>query len=487
MIQKIKRNGGQRKIFLYSLFFVLYSLPVSVYAQEKKHITQDEAVQLAIKNNLSLESQRITTAGQKRKSDLFWNQFIPSVGLTGSFTVDNQAPADSQTALRVDPSMPHITTPYGDLYNSVLSTTVPMDVSRWHIGANMEVSLNLAIFALGAGIKSLKLDYQNGLITYNKAKQQLERDVRKSYNQILLMEEQYRQQSESLKNAKEQAESARINYQAGRSPQLQWMQAEVAAKNKQPAIDQIRNNLKMLKNQLAMNCGIEFNIEIELEPVGNGSNIVVLDTQDFVKKALDNKPDVLEMKAQLKTVQMQRKAQLLGHWTPALALSWRSQNIFTKIKEPESQKTEFFTGDHWNKSGGFTAALAWTPTNLLPFSQNYQSVKALDDNISKLSIGLTQLMQSAELEIYNNVFNLEQTRISMEAQQATVELAQRSYNETVTAYRNGLQDLLHVENAELQLRDAEYTMEQQRVTYINGLIDLEYAIGVPFGTYSLMK
>ncbi|GMO40314.1 MAG: hypothetical protein Ta2B_20190 [Termitinemataceae bacterium] len=457
MIKKVKKNCV---MFVTAMLIVMPAL--NAQELEKRHITQDESVQLAIKNNLSLESQRITTAGQKRKSDLFWNQFIPSVSLSGGLIGDNEKPAPTST-------------PLGDI-----------EISNWHTMWQVQVQLNLPIFALGPGIRSLKLDYQNGLITYEKAKLQLERDVRKSYNSILLLEEQLNLQQQSFENAKAQAESARINYLSGRSPELQWMQAEVTAKNKQPTIDQLKNAVTTAKNNLAMSCGLDFDaVDLDLEPIADGTNFASLQTEELVKQALDKKPDILDMKAQLQTVQMQRKAQLLGYWTPALSLSWNTQNIYTATTG--ARETDFFEPDDWIKSGGFQIMFSWTATNLLPFSQNNQSVKATDDNISKLSIGLTQLIQGTEIDVYNKVFSLDQTRQSMAAQKSTLDLAERSYSATLTAYNSGLQSFLQVDQSEEQLRSARLKMQEQKIEYINGLIDLEYSIGVPFGTYSSLN
>jgi len=41
---------------------------------------------------------------------------------------------------------------------------------------------------------------------------------------------------------------------------------------------------------------------------------------------------------------------------------------------------------------------------------------------------------------------------------------------------------LQVQNAQLELRQARVSMLEQQFNYLNGLIDLEYAVGVPFGS-----
>jgi outer membrane protein TolC len=122
--------------------------------------------------------------------------------------------------------------------------------------------------------------------------------------------------------------------------------------------------------------------------------------------------------------------------------------------------------------------------DLFPFSANGQGIKNTDNEIRKLNITLAQAIRGTEIDIYNQVMTLEKTRTSVDAQQKTIDLANRSYLLTETAYNAGLTDLLTMQNAELELRSAQNKMLEYNFSYLSGLIDLEYAIGVPFGTLS---
>ena len=138
--------------------------------------------------------------------------------------------------------------------------------------------------------------------------------------------------------------------------------------------------------------------------------------------------------------------------------------------------------DLWRKSGSLTISLGLRLHSLIPFSPDFQGVKNLDDQITGANIGLARMIQGTEIEIYNTVLALNKTQISAEAQKKTVELAERTYQLTEQAFRAGLQDLLQVQNAELELKQAKVSMLEQQFNYLNGLLDLEYSIGVPFGT-----
>jgi len=174
-------------------------------------------------------------------------------------------------------------------------------------------------------------------------------------------------------------------------------------------------------------------------------------------------------------LQSARKAQIYS-LLPVLTLGWNTQPVIIDPKGSWSDKKNL------QKSGGLTVSLGLRVHSLLPFSADFQGIKSMNDNIRIANIGLAQLIQGTEIEIYNTVLSLDRTRITAEAQMQTVNLAERSHRLTEEAYRAGLQDLLQVQNAALELRQAKVSMLEQHFNYLNALLDLEYAIGVPYGT-----
>jgi outer membrane protein TolC len=147
-------------------------------------------------------------------------------------------------------------------------------------------------------------------------------------------------------------------------------------------------------------------------------------------------------------------------------------------------KDSWFDRDRWNQSGSLTFTLSYQLHSLLPWSADAQSIKNIEDNIRSLNINLAQAVRGAELEVYNTLLSLEKLRVTVEAQGYTVNLAERSYRLTEEAYRAGLTELLEVQNAELELRKARIGVLEKNFSYLQGLIDLEYSIGVPFGKLS---
>ena len=446
---------------------------------ERLRLSPGEAVELAIKNNLSLESARIATGTKKRASDLSWNQFIPGVTVGGSLIMDNK----KSTVAGMQPvdlaslgAIGGITIPPGTIYGVY---PYSVEASRWHVAGTIQASLTLSA-AMFENMRRLRLDYQGGLISYEKAKLQLERDVLKSYNNMLLLRENIALLRDNFEAAGRRVQMAQANYNAGLAPELTLLQARVAMETMKPAIDQAENGLRLSMAQFAMFLGKPYDTEFEFEPFAGETSFISLALADLIAKASSGKPDIMELRQNILMLHSARRAQIAS-LTPSLSLSWNSNSAF--IKDPWKDPW-FDSGDDWQKSGSLTITLGLRLHSLIPFSADFQGIRSLDDNIKTANIGLAQLIQGTEIEIYNTVLSLERTQTTAEAQTQTVNLAERSYRLTEQAYRAGLQDLLEVQNAELSLRQARVQMLEQQFNYLNGLIDLEYSIGVPFGTLS---
>jgi outer membrane protein TolC len=140
------------------LLLCVIAVPLTVSAQEPdakgevRRISPDEAVSLAIKNNLSLESARIALDTKKRKSDLVWNQFLPDLEVRGTLARANEVS---------EPATMDLGPPLG-------SITLGRAAPQWGVQGNFSASLALTS-ALFTGIKTLRQDYRTGMVTFEKA------------------------------------------------------------------------------------------------------------------------------------------------------------------------------------------------------------------------------------------------------------------------------------------------------------------------------
>ena len=472
MNKKNRYAGGLKTTFCLALLLLLCAYShAQDQAQEKAppvRLSPDEAVNLAVKNNLALESSRTSAATKKRASDLSWNQFIPTVDVGGALLRLNNAPQA-------------MVLPMGQFFPGMPDIPLGGGGSQWKIAGSITASLNFNV-AMIQDMDRLRLDYEKGLISYEKARAQLERDVRKAYHNMLLLQENINLLRGSFDNAGRQVQMAQANYNAGLAPELTLLQAQVARENLRPVIDQAENGLKLSMAQFAMFLGLDYNTPFELEPVTANMDFIPIDVAEMISKAASGKPDIQELRQDIMSLNSVRKSSRLRLFTPTLSLSWNADPTFQK--DPWNNPW-FGDMNNWKQQqGSFRLSLGFRLNGLLPFTTEHQGLKNLDDQITAVTLGLTQLIRGTEIEIYNTVLALEKTRASAQAQAQTVRLAEQSYRLTEQAYQAGLQDYFQVQNAEQSMRQARVQMLEQQFTYLNGLIDLEYSTGVPFGTLS---
>jgi len=449
-----------------------------------QRLSPQMAVDMAIKNNLDLEMAGIGTDIKKRKADFAWNTFLPTVGVNGTLSHDNWA--TSTNAYEVVPlpgtgHAPYSVNGMSGVTNPDIFVVSPFNLPQWHVNGTFSATVNLSV-ALFEGIRSLKLDYQAGTITYEKAKLQIEQNVRKMYNNILLLEANAVLLQEMLNNTQDQANMAEANYKAGLASRLNWLQARVTVENMKPSINDLDNNLRNLKGNFALLLGLSYDAPFEIEPLASGITYIPQDVADLISKAASGKPDIRVLKANIMTLESQRKAFNMQTFTPYIALGWSLGSMFNPQLDPF--KNPWFNRDNWNGTGNFYVTIGMNFNGLFSFTKEGQQRKDMDANIQIQNIQLAQMVRDTELEIFTTVNSLEKIRTTAAAQQATVELADQSYKLTEEAYKGGLQDFLSVQSSALALEQAKLQLQTQQFDYLNGLIDLEYSTGLPFGTLS---
>ena len=428
-------------------------------------LSPEMAVNMAINNNPNMEAARVGLDIRRRKSDLVWNQLLPSATVTGSLARDNFATTSQGIDFSALPNL----IPY--------SITLP----QWHTTGAFSATLDFS-FALIEGIRSFKLDYEAGRIGFEKAKLQIEQGVRKMYNNILLLEANVDLLRDSYTNAQRQASTAQANFRAGLVPRLTWLQAQVGAENMKPTVHSLENNLAILKSNFALLLGLPFDAQFELEPIDFNESPISMERQELVSRAITGKPDILELQANITTMQSQLKALSLQQFTPFLRFGWNLSYLFNPMLDPF--KDDLFTGDNWNGGGNFSVTLGMNFNSLFPFTKEGQQRKDLRAGIQVQNIMLGQTVRETELEIYTKLVSLENVLETVEAQKAAVNLAVEAFRLTEQAYRAGLQEYQAVQGASLALDQARLQLLTQQFNYLNDLIDLEYAIGVPFGSLS---
>jgi outer membrane protein TolC len=86
------------------------------------------------------------------------------------------------------------------------------------------------------------------------------------------------------------------------------------------------------------------------------------------------------------------------------------------------------------------------------------------------------------METSSLVKKIAQSRSALESMRLNETLAEKTYRLTEEAYRFGTKDILSLQSARDSLAQARLDVSKEAYTLRAAVLDLEYALGVPFGT-----
>ena len=406
-------------------------------------MTVDEAVSMALANNQSLQSSALDVQMAKDASEVSWNGFLPTVQASGTLYRSNEVSTAMQLA-GLD----------GSGFNGNLSFSFNFNPA---LLTNMELS---------------RQKYLAGQITYEQAKAETVRNVKKLFYAILLQQRSLAMQQATLANTKERMEQAQNLYAQGYATELTVLQAQVGYENlkattlkSEQAVAQQLANFAFL---LHLDGGEPLHLVGEIEP-----EFKAIDLQQCLAR-IGARYDIAGLLKQKDILLVQREAIDRQIWIPSVSIGFSLQPIHANITD------SWFDGSNWSDNGSSSMTVAWNLTNLLPWSSGRQNAKVLEDNVRKMDLQLSMLKESAQLQIKNLLTTLEQAEQAIASSERSISLAEKSYEMTMSAYGAGAKELLDVRDSESQLNQAKLGKLSEQYNYLTALLDLEYATQITF-------
>ena len=457
-----------RKIFIASLAIVMVSTFAASAQQdggqeEVVTLTVEQAVDYALQNSRDLKSNDIDLAIKERSAKYSWNVFLPDITVSGTAarTTDIDSTLNQMNAMQglavINGGVPHI--------------LEAEEKYHWALVGNINAQLNLSL-AYIYSIRAAKAGYEGGKITWEQSQKQTIMNIKKLFYGLLLQQESLEIQRMSLENARQRAAQAQINFNNGRIPQLQFFNAQVTYENQRPEVETAERSFNQQLDTFAFLIGMPVGTKIEL----SGSiepEYVNVTTEELLEKYGEKNLDLRALQNNIDILNMNLKALNLSSYTPALVLSYGYQPTGT-----------WWSGDlDFADQGSLSITLAFNITNMLPWSANRQQAQDLKDNISKLNLTMETLTENQTVQVRKAVDTLNQAREQIDSMGRTVELAQRSYDMSVSSFNNGRMELLDVRDAQTQLNQAMLGQLNQKFNYISALMDLEYELNSDLSEY----
>lgn len=453
---------GMRKIFIASLAIVMVSTFAASAQQdggqeEVVTLTVDQAVEYALQNSRDLKSNDIALLISERAKKYSWNTFLPDV--QASFTVARTTDLDS--------TLGSVNMGRGMQQLPPLSEE---EKFHWSLLPNISASLNLYLAQIKT-IQQAKAEYEGGKITWEQGQKKIIIGIKKLFYGLLLQQQSLEIQRISLENARQRAAQAQINFNNGRIPQLQLLNAQVTYENQRPEVETAEQNFNQQFDTFAVLIGMPVGTKIEL----SGSiepEYVNVTTEELLEKYGENNLEIRSAQNEIEVQKIQLSALNLSSYTPVLSIGYNFNPAGTWLPDFD-----------WSDQGRLTFTLLFNITNMLPWSANRQQASALKDGISAKELQLEKKREEQKANVRKAVDTLNQAREQIDSMGRTVELAQRSYDMSVSSFNNGRMELLDVRDAQTQLNQAMLGQLNQKFNYISALMDLEYELNSDLSEY----
>lgn len=432
-------------------------------------LTCDEAVEQALANSSSIKTADIDLEIKKRAGNNAWNVFIPSVQLT-----DTLARSDASLRDTVVQGAWQASAMEGKLVpSSMIAQGVEAEgfkdneSSHWTNVAGISIGWNFSL-AMIQQIMGTKASYEAGKISMEQTLRDTEVNVRKLFYGLLLAQENLLIQQNSLENARQRFEQAQTNYNHGYVPELAVLQAQVTYENKKPDVTKeecsFRQQIDMFAFLIGYPVGTNITLEGSIEP-----EYIDADFEHLMSLYSENSLTIQALDKNIESLKHNYDAMNLGNFTPALSVNYKMQpSLIYALDFDRYPKKE-----NWNKSNTFSITLAWDLSNLLPWSVKQQSAKDLKAQLQKLELQKEMALENQKMEIRKAVDTLADAKAHIDSMSRNINLAQKSYDMTLRAYKNGTKELLDVRDAEDQLNQAKLGLASQKFNYISALLDLE--------------
>ena len=411
---------------------------LSTIAQEKLALTLDQAIEIALSDNPTIQVAEQTIQLKKISDRETVMGLLPEASVTGAYT------------------------------RTIKKQTMVMNGMKFQVGIPNQyqggITVSLPVFApaLYKSMKLTKTDVELAVEQARASKQDLVNQVTKAFYQALLAQDSYAVLEKSFKQSEENFRIVNAKYEQGRVSEFDKISAEVQMRNLQPSVISARNGVELSKLQLLVLMNIEPETEFTLQgSLNDYEEIVFAGILTNETNSLENNSSLAQMDMNVKMLQ-QNLSLNKQSFAPTIALQFNYMytcmaNDF-KIKDYE-----------WNPYSNVSLSVSIPVFKYKNFS-----------TLKKTNIQISQLMQNRDYtarqlamqqQSYLNSMNASAEQVS--SNKEAIIQAQKGRDIAEKLYEVGRGTVLELNSAEVALTQAKLTYTQAIYDYLTAKADLE--------------
>jgi outer membrane protein TolC len=443
---------------------ILSLFTLSLFAQEKKTLTIEQAVQIGLENSKALRTSQFKVDIADARSSEMNTLRLPSLKFNGTYTrlstVDPTViPFPASGIVDNDPYPGHVSlipTLYQFGANLVNSYGVKATIQQpLYTGGKISGAANAAEYFFDATKEDYKKDKAD--VLYN---------IKAAYWNLFRANEFKRFVDENVNQIKSHAKDAENLMKQGMLTSNDLMKVQVQLSDALVRQIDATNNVKLAMYALNNTLGLPLETEIEL-----ASTIQIIDhtretVDQLVNNAYEKRPEVIGMNARVKAGESGLTS-ARGGWWPQIYLIGNYNYM-------RPNPRIFPTVDQFDKTWDVTLSLSFDIWNW--WQTGYQANQA-QAQLAQAQEGLSMLKDGVMLEVTQSYLGVNQFKERKAVAEQGVKQAEENYRVTNDKYKKGLTPNSELLDAEVALLQAKLNLTQSLVDYELSIARLSRAIG----------
>ena len=431
----------KKLIFNALVFTAAFFIPILGLAQEPLQLTLDQALEIALSesNIIKIADMTVEKTGYAKKGS--YASLYPNVSVSGSY----QRTLKKQVMVM-------------DMGGQPMEIKVGRDNN---ITTSASASMPLVNAQLWESLKLSGMDVELAVEQARSSKIGLIKQVKQAFYAVLLAEKSYEVVSEVYSNAQRNYEKTEQRFNVGKASEVERLRAQVTMMTAEPSVSSAENAVLLATWQLKAVMGIDLGTEIQV--VGDLNNYTDEMLAPYVSEDdLSSNSTLLQLDIQNRmlesTIRMQKK-----QYIPTLAASI-----------------------NYNYSAMGDDQLSWFPSSNAAISLNIpifdgfqKRFNIKQTKVSKNMLELQRVDTERNLRIAIRNYNDQMALCikNYQAANATVEIAQKSYNISEKMYEVGKATMVELNDAQVALMQAQLTQAQAVYNFMVAKASLDELIG----------
>lgn len=433
---------------------------ISAAEAQTRRLSLNDALSLALEFNRELKVAKLEREKSEQSVREAWGNVYPALNLTGQF-----AHSFRNTNFFIFPAG------FGGLPGAGGGgSTVPTQIVATGINSiNATLQFTQPIYrgAIWAGIRASSVVNEISEEAYINERAKTITDVKKAYYDVLIAQESAKLIEQSIARNELALQDVRQLYRQGLAADIDTLRAFVALENLRPQLIKALNGVETAKIALKVKIGLPANETLELTDALKFDDAAPdIDFSTAYQEALAKRPEVRQLQLRVRASEEQVAAEF-SNFLPTLDAFVQAQVL--------TLQTNFNIGSYqWGTN--LAAGLQLSVPIFSGFRNDARLARAeLERQQNQTS--LENLQEIIRSEISISLANVSEAKKRIAVQATTVQSAERSYAITRSRRQQGIGSQLELTDAELSLNQAKVNYLQAVYDYLVATANLEKALG----------